>query len=153
MLAAFVNCFRIPELRKRILFTLSLLFVARIGCNIPLPGLDPLPLKTFFESQKMLGGGQLVGLYNLFTGGAFLKGAIFGLGVMPYISASIIFQLLGAMLPSLARLQQEGEFGRQRLMQYTRYMTLGICFILTISSLDNPNFFIIILIKQEIIVE
>ena len=140
MLAAFVNCFRIPELRKRILFTLSLLFVARIGCNIPLPGLDPLPLKTFFESQKMLGGGQLVGLYNLFTGGAFLKGAIFGLGVMPYISASIIFQLLGAMLPSLARLQQEGEFGRQRLMQYTRYMTLGICFVqgwLLVMALTN----------------
>ncbi len=140
MLAAFVNCFRIPELKQRILFTLSLLFVARIGCNIPLPGIDPLPLKTFFESQKMLGGGQLVGLYNLFTGGAFLKGAIFGLGVMPYISASIIFQLLGAMLPSLAKLQQEGEFGRQRLMQYTRYLTLGICFIqgwLLVMALTN----------------
>lgn len=140
MLAAFVNCFRIPELKRRILFTLSLLFVARIGCNIPLPGIDPAPLKSFFESQKMLGGGQLVGLYNLFTGGAFLKGAIFGLGVMPYISASIIFQLLGAMLPSLAKLQQEGEFGRQRLMQYTRYMTLGICFIqgwLLVMALTN----------------
>ncbi len=140
MLAAFVNCFRVPELKQKILFTLSLLFVARIGCNIPLPGIDPLPLKTFFESQKMLGGGQLVGLYNLFTGGAFLKGAIFGLGVMPYISASIIFQLLGAMLPSLAKLQQEGEFGRQRLMQYTRYLTLLICFIqgwLLIMALTN----------------
>lgn len=140
MLAAFVNCFRIPDLKKRIIFTLSLLFVARIGCNIPLPGIDPLPLKSFFESQKMLGGGQLVGLYNLFTGGAFLKGAIFGLGVMPYISASIIFQLLGAMLPSLARLQQEGEFGRQQLMQYTRYLTLGICLIqggLLVMALTN----------------
>lgn len=129
MLAAFVNCFKIPELKRRILFTLSLLFVARIGCSIPIPGIDPFPLRTFFESQKMLGGGQLVGLYNLFTGGAFLKGAIFGLGVMPYISASIIFQLLGAMMPSLAKLQQEGEFGRQRLMQYTRYLTLVICII------------------------
>lgn len=140
MFAAFVNCFRIPELRRRVLFTLSLLFVARIGCNIPLPGIDPAPLKSFFESQKMLGGGQLVGLYNLFTGGAFLKGAVFGLGVMPYISASIIFQLLGAMLPSLAKLQQEGEFGRQRLMQYTRYLTLGICFVqgwLLVMALTN----------------
>ncbi|MDR0647504.1 MAG: preprotein translocase subunit SecY [Puniceicoccales bacterium] len=129
MIAAFLNCLKIPELRQRIVFTLSLLFVARIGCNIPLPGIDPTTLKSFFENQKMLGGGQLVGLYNLFTGGAFLKGAIFGLGIMPYISASIIFQLLGAMLPSLAKLQQEGEFGRQRLMQYTRYLTLIICFI------------------------
>ncbi|MDR0755895.1 MAG: preprotein translocase subunit SecY, partial [Puniceicoccales bacterium] len=129
MIAAFLNCLKIPELKQRIVFTLSLLFVARIGCNIPLPGIDPTTLKSFFESQKMLGGGQLVGLYNLFTGGAFLKGAIFGLGIMPYISASIIFQLLGAMLPSLAKLQQEGEFGRQRLMQYTRYLTLVICFI------------------------
>ncbi|MDR2396458.1 MAG: preprotein translocase subunit SecY [Puniceicoccales bacterium] len=129
MIAAFLNCLKIPELKQRIVFTLSLLFVARIGCNIPLPGIDPTTLKSFFESQKMLGGGQLVGLYNLFTGGAFLKGAIFGLGIMPFISASIIFQLLGAMLPSLAKLQQEGEFGRQRLMQYTRYLTLIICFI------------------------
>lgn len=140
MWTAFVNCFRIPELKRRILFTLSLLFVARIGCNIPLPGIDPLPLKSFFESQKMLGGGQLVGLYNLFTGGAFLKGAIFGLGVMPYISASIIFQLLGVMIPSFAKMQQEGEFGRQRLMQYTRYMTLLICFIqggLLVMALTN----------------
>lgn len=140
MLSAFLNCLKIPELKKRILFTLSLLFVARIGCNIPLPGIDPLPLKSFFESQKMLGGGQLVGLYNLFTGGAFLKGAIFGLGIMPYISASIIFQLLGAMMPSLAKLQQEGEFGRQRLMQYTRYLTLLICFIqgwLLVMALTN----------------
>ena len=140
MITAFANCLRIPDLKRRIIFTLSLLFVARVGCNIPLPGIDPLPLKTFFESQKMLGGGQLVGLYNLFTGGAFLKGAIFGLGIMPYISASIIFQLLGVMMPSLAKLQQEGEFGRQRLMQYTRYLTLGICFIqgwLLVMALSN----------------
>ena len=140
MWAAFVNCFRIPELKQRILFTLSLLFVARIGCNIPLPGIDPLPLKNFFESQKIAGGGQLIGLYNLFTGGAFLKGAIFGLGVMPYISASIIFQLLGIMVPSLAKMQQEGEFGRQRLMQYTRYLTLLICLIqggLLVMALTN----------------
>ncbi|MDR1665664.1 MAG: preprotein translocase subunit SecY, partial [Puniceicoccales bacterium] len=130
MISAFANCFKIPELKKRIVFTLSLLFVARVGCNIPLPGLDPLPLKNFFASQCASdAGGSLVGLYNLFTGGAFLKGAIFGLGIMPYISSSIILQLLTAMLPSLARLQQEGEVGRQRISQYTRYLTLVICFI------------------------
>ena len=140
MISALINCFKIRELRQRILFTLSLLFVARIGCNIPIPGVDPSALKAFFESQKMLGGGQLVGLYNLFTGGAFLKGAVFGLGVMPYISASIIFQLLGVMMPSLAKMQQEGEIGRQRLMQYTRYLTLVICIIqggLLIMALTN----------------
>ena len=129
MISAFVNCLKIPELKKRILFTLSLLFIARLGCNIPLPGINPSPLKDFFSTQSLSGGGELVGLYNLFTGGAFLKGAIFGLGIMPYISASIIFQLLGAMLPSLAKLQQEGEIGRQKLSQYTRYLSVLICVI------------------------
>lgn len=142
MFSAFLNCFRIPELRDRIIFTLLLLFVARIGANIPLPGLDPTPLQDFFEDQRRAGGNSLVGLYNMFTGGALLKGAVFALGVMPYISASIIFQLMGAVFPSLARLQQEGEVGRQKLNQYTRYATVVICLVqgvLMILALQNPG--------------
>lgn len=128
MLSAFTNCLKLKELRNKIFITLALLFAARVGASIPLPGLDPQPLKDFFIS-KSTGSGGLVGLYNMFTGGAFLKGAIFGLGIMPYISASIIMQLAGAVCPSLARLQQEGESGRQTVAQYTRYLTIVICCI------------------------
>src|SRR3954464_4951996 len=133
---------KIPELRSRILYTLSLLFVARVGAHIPLPGLDPKPLLSFFEAQTAAGGGGLMGLYNMFTGGALLKGAVCALGVMPYISASIIFQLMTAVVPSLSRLQQEGDVGRQKLTQYTRYGTVLICLIqgtLLILALQNPG--------------
>ncbi|MGC9451691.1 MAG: preprotein translocase subunit SecY [Oceanipulchritudo sp.] len=142
MISAFVNCFKIPELKDKIFFTLFLLFIARVGANIPLPGIDPTPLQEFFEAQSRAGGGSLLGLYNMFTGGALLRGAIFALGIMPYISASIVFQLLTSVVPSLARLQQEGEVGRQKLTQYTRYATLIICIvqsILLILTLQNPQ--------------
>jgi preprotein translocase subunit SecY len=141
MLSAFANCLKIPELRSKILFTFGLLFIARVGANIPLPGIDPLPLQTFYRDQAT-SGGSLIGLYNMFTGGALLKGALMSLGIMPYISASIIFQLLSAAVPSLARLQQEGELGRQKLIQYTRYATVVICIIqgtLLLLSLQNPE--------------
>lgn len=142
MISAFVNCFKIPELRDKILFTLLLLFIARVGANIPLPGIDPTPLQNYFEAQSRAGGGGLLGLYNMFTGGALLRGAIFALGIMPYISASIVFQLLTAAIPSLSRLQQEGEVGRQKITQYTRYATLVICLVqavLLIMTLQNPQ--------------
>ncbi len=142
MISAFTNCLKIPELRQRILFSLGLIFIARIGANIPLPGLNPLPLQSFFADQSAAGGGSLIGLYNMFTGGALLKGAVCALGIMPYISASIIFQLMGAVVPTLARLQQEGEMGRQKLSQYTRYATVCICFVqgtLLIMALENPQ--------------
>lgn len=128
MLSAFTNSFKIPELRQKIFFTLALLFVARVGAQIPLPGLNPLPLQNFFADQSSQGSG-LVGLYNMFTGGAFLKGAVFGLGIMPYISASIIMQLMSAVFPFLAKLQQEGEHGRMKVAQYTRYLTILICLV------------------------
>ncbi|MBC2603293.1 preprotein translocase subunit SecY [Puniceicoccus vermicola] len=141
MLSAFTNCLKIPELRQRIFFTLALLFIARVGANIPLPGIDPGPIKAFFADQASAGGG-LIGFYNMFTGGALLNGAIFALGVMPYISASIIMQLMGAVFPALARLQQEGEVGRQKISQYTRYLTIVICVVqavLLITALEkNP---------------
>ncbi|MDB6114890.1 MAG: preprotein translocase subunit SecY, partial [Lacunisphaera sp.] len=109
--------------------------------HIPLPGIDPKPLQAFFADQTANGGGGLVGLYNMFTGGALTKGAVCALGIMPYISASIIFQLMTAVVPALSRLQQEGDVGRQKLTQYTRYATLIICLVqgaILILSLENP---------------
>lgn len=142
MLSAFTNSLKIPELRSRIFYTLALLFVARVGAHIPLPGLDPKPLQDFFAANVGGAGGAVVGLYNMFTGGALLKGAVFALGIMPYISASIIFQLMSAVVPALSRLQQEGDVGRQKLTQYTRYATVAICIvqgILLILTLENPQ--------------
>ena len=144
MFSAFTNSLKIPELRSRILYTLALLFVARVGAHIPLPGIDPHPLQNFFADQTASGGlgGAVAGLYNMFTGGALVKGAVFALGIMPYISASIIFQLMTAVVPALSRLQQEGDVGRQKLTQYTRYATVLICLVqgtLLILALENPG--------------
>lgn len=129
MFSAFTNSLKIPELRSRIFYTLALLFVARVGAHIPLPGIDPHPLQEFARQQGGSVGGALLGLYNMFTGGALTRGAICALGIMPYISASIIFQLMTAVVPTLSRLQQEGDVGRQKLTQYTRYATVLICII------------------------
>ena len=142
MFSAFTNSLKIPELRSRIFYTLSLLFVARVAAYIPLPGIDPHPLTRFFNDQSAGGAGALMGLYNMFTGGALMKGAIAALGIMPYISAQIIFQLMTAVVPSLSRLQQEGDVGRQKLTQYTRYATLLICLIqggLLLAALEHPE--------------
>jgi preprotein translocase subunit SecY len=147
MLSAFTNCLKIPELRQKIFFTLALLFIARVGANIPLPGVDPSPIKEFFElreqSRSETEGNDILGFYNMFTGGALLNGALFALGIMPYISASIIMQLMGAVFPQLARLQQEGEPGRQKISQYTRYLTVLICLVqgglLALALRDSPG--------------
>jgi preprotein translocase subunit SecY len=142
MFSAFTNSLKIPELRSRIFYTLSLLFVARVGAHIPLPGINPKPLQDFFAEQAGTAGGALVGLYSMFTGGALQKGAVCALGILPYISASIIFQLMTAVVPALSRLQQEGDVGRQKLTQYTRYATVLICIIqgtLMILALQNPG--------------
>ena len=142
MLSAFTNSLKIPELRQRIFFTLALLFIARVGANIPLPGMNTAPIQEFF-SQQAGGAGGLIGFYNMFTGGALLNGALFALGIMPYISASIIMQLMGAVFPSIARLQQEGDVGRQKLNDYTRYLTIIICaiqgFLLLFALSTNPG--------------
>ncbi|MDO8543935.1 MAG: preprotein translocase subunit SecY [Opitutaceae bacterium] len=142
MFSAFTNSLKIPELRSRIFYTLSLLFVSRVAAIVPLPGIDPEPLQRFFAEQTAGGAGALIGLYNMFTGGALTKGAIAALGIMPYISASIIFQLMTAVVPALSRLQQEGDVGRQKLTQYTRYATVLICVIqgtLLLLALNNPQ--------------
>ena len=141
MLSAFTNSLNIPELRQKIFFTLALLFIARVGANIPLPGMNVGPIQDFFTDQANAGGG-LVGMFNMFTGGALLNGAVFALGIMPYISASIIMQLVGAVFPVIARLQQEGDVGRQKINQYTRYLTLAICVVqgllLLVALSTNP---------------
>ncbi len=122
ILDTFRNIFKIGELRKRILFTLAILAIERIGTHIVTPGIDAASLAVYFKNMQ----GTLFGLYDLFAGGAFSKAAIFGLGIMPYISASIIIQLLGSVIPLFQKLQKEGEEGRKKIMQYTRYGTLLI---------------------------
>lgn len=120
MIETFRNVYKITDLRKRIFWTFFILAVARVGTHIVTPGVDPDKLAQIWQQAQ----GTLFGLYDLFAGGAFSKMAIFGLGIMPYISASIIFQLLGAVWPSIQRLQQSGEEGRKKITQYTRYSTL-----------------------------
>ena len=120
LLQSFQNCFKIPDLRRRILFTVALLVVYRIGGQITVPGVQLAVLTEFFQSST----NTLFGLYDMFVGGAFTRGTIFALGIMPYISASIILQLLGAVIPYFQKLQREGEEGRKKITQYTRYGTV-----------------------------
>ena len=122
MLGTFQSIFKIEELRKRIFFTFALLVVYRVGGHIPTPGIDASILQSFFAGAA----GTLFGMYDMFAGGAFHKATIFALGIMPYISASIIMQLLGAVIPFIQRLQKEGEEGRRKITQYTRYGTVLI---------------------------
>ncbi|HIG75198.1 MAG TPA: preprotein translocase subunit SecY, partial [Bacteroidetes bacterium] len=117
------NIWRIHELRQRILFTLGILIVYRLGSYITLPGIDPAILEQI-NAQSDQGG--LFGLFNLFVGGAFFRAGVFALGIMPYITASIIFQLLGAVTPTIQKLQREGDEGRRKITQWTRYATVLI---------------------------
>ena len=133
MLSAFTNSLKIPELRQKIFFTLALLFIARVGANIPLPGVDPTPIKEFFELREQTrndsDGNDILGFYNMFTGGALLNGA----PLRPWNHAlhqlSIIMQLMGAVFPQLARFATRGGAGRQKISQYTRYLTIVICLV------------------------
>ncbi len=127
MIEQFGNIFKIPELRKKIFITFGLLAICRVGVFIPMPGIDSSVLKAYFDQFTQTGVGQLLGLVDMFAGGAMSTGAIFGLGIMPYISASIIFQLLVGVVPALERLQKEGEVGRKKINQYTRFATVGLC--------------------------
>jgi preprotein translocase subunit SecY len=125
MLDSIRNIFSIPELRRRVLFTLALLAIYRIGAQIPNPGISADALAEFWQTQK----GTIFGFIDLFSGRAMSRMTIFALGIMPYISASIILQLLQVVWPFLERLSKEGELGRKKITQYTRYGTLLICFI------------------------
>jgi preprotein translocase subunit SecY len=125
MIGTFQNIARIPELRRRILFTLGILAVYRLGAYIPTPGINAEALAQFMQATA----GTLFGLYDLFVGGAFQNAAVFALGIMPYISASIIMQLIGTVIPFIQRLQKEGEEGRRKITQYTRYGTVLIAIV------------------------
>ncbi|MBF0627616.1 MAG: preprotein translocase subunit SecY [Magnetococcales bacterium] len=118
--AGLANLGRIPELRKRLLFTLGMLIVYRIGAHVPTPGIDPKALAAFFDQQQ----GTLLGMFNMFSGGALSRLTVFALGIMPYISSSIILQLMTAVVPKLEAIKKEGELGRRRINQYTRYGTV-----------------------------
>src|SRR5438046_2144353 len=122
MLDKLRNIFQVPELKRRILFTLGLFVIYRLGEHVPTPGVNAKALAGAFESQK----GTLFGLYDLFVGGAFSRATIFALGIMPYISSSIILQLLGAVVPYFEKLRKEGEEGQKKLTQLTRYGTVII---------------------------
>ncbi|MEJ2283230.1 MAG: preprotein translocase subunit SecY [Desulfobacterales bacterium] len=121
----FQNVFKIPELKKRILFTLALLIVYRIGVHVPVPGIDAVALASFFKAAE----GTIFGIFNMFSGGAFERLSVFALGIMPYISASIILQLLTVVIPHLEQLKKEGEQGRKKITQYTRYGTVVLSVI------------------------
>ena len=122
---SFRNMFKIQELRQRILFTLFMLIIVRFGAHVTLPGVNAGLLANYLESQA--GAGGLFGMFDLFVGGAFSNAAIFSLGIMPYITASIILQLLGAVIPYFQKLQKEGgEEGRKKINQFTRYGTIFI---------------------------
>ncbi len=119
---AVANVFRIPDLRKRVLFTLALLAVYRIGGHIPTPGINAVALEDFFNQNQ----GTVFGFIDLFSGRMFRRLTIFALGIMPYITASIILQLLTVVIPTLEKLQKEGELGRRKITQWTRYLTVGL---------------------------
>jgi preprotein translocase subunit SecY len=122
---AFANIFRVPDLRKRVLFTLAMLGVYRLGAVIPTPGINTLRWQEFFNSA----GGSIFGFFDMFAGGNIKKLTVFALGIMPYITASIILQLLTVVVPTLEKLQKEGELGRRKITQWTRYLTIILAVI------------------------
>lgn len=129
MIAALLNSFKIPELKNRILVALALLAVYRIGCYIPTPGIDGVALGELFRRISSTEGGALFGIMNMFSGGAMSRMTIFALGIMPYISCSIIMQLLTAVVPALEKLAKEGKAGHQKINQVTRYGTVVLSLI------------------------
>lgn len=129
MFSTLLNIFKIPELRNKIMFTLGMLAIYRIGFYVAVPGVDQVAMRAGMPSGGGGGLGDLMQYFQIFTGGNLKQSTIFGLGIMPYISASIIFQLLVTVVPSLEKLQQEGDSGRRKIQEYTRYATVGLCFI------------------------
>ncbi|MCC7146022.1 MAG: preprotein translocase subunit SecY [Phycisphaeraceae bacterium] len=129
MLRAFLNMWRVAELRKKLFFTISMLAIYRVGFKIPLPAVDQSALRKWAESMSGTAGGNLLDYVSIFTGGSLAHSTIFGLGIMPYISAAIIMQLLGTVVESLKQMQKEGPAGRQKIQEYSRYLTVLLCII------------------------
>ncbi|MFI4856086.1 MAG: preprotein translocase subunit SecY [Phycisphaerales bacterium JB065] len=126
-----MNCFKIPDLRNKILFTIAMLMVYRIGYWVPVPGVDQTALTELFQQETGEGSafGRIAQFVSIFSGGTLGQSTIFGMGIMPYISAAIIFQLLGSALPALKKMQEEGPSGRQKIQEWTRYATIGLCIV------------------------
>src|SRR4051794_3944365 len=148
MVSAFLNTIKIPELRRRILFTLAVVVIVRLGAAITTPGVNQAVLQEWFRtSLSQRTGGGVAALFNLFSGGALENCAIFSLGIMPYISASIMMQLLTAVIPQLGRLARE-DGGRQKIMQLTRYATVGLCifqgYMLAVSVQPPESYYIVL---------
>src|SRR6478672_8211441 len=150
MLSTILSAFTVPEIRKKLAFTALLLGLYRLGSHLPVPGINTSAVE---DVQSQFGGSNILGFLNLFSGGGLSKLAVFALGIMPYITASIILQLLQVVVPSLEKLSKEGEVGQARITQYTRYLTVGLAFAQSIGyvflfrSLENsanvdliPNF-------------
>src|SRR6201991_3570596 len=123
MLSTILSAFTVPEIRKKLAFTALLLALYRLGSHVPVPGIN---VQAVDDIQKQFGGGGILNLLNQFSGGGLSRIALFALGIMPYITASIILQLLTVVVPSLEKLQKEGEVGQARITQYTRYLTVGL---------------------------
>ena len=144
MLQTILNSFSVPDIRKKLLFTAAILALYRLGAYIPSPGVDPNVLS---DNLNNVGGSNILGFLNLFSGGSLSRLSLFALGIMPYITASIILQLLTVVVPSLERLQKEGEVGQQKITQYTRYLTvvlafaqsLGFVFLFSSQSVGGTN--------------
>ena len=144
MLTAFLNTLKVKELRNRLLFTALIIVLVRFASNIPCPGVDPAALEKFISevSAGSSSSGGFMALIDLFSGGALAHFALGALGIMPYITASIIVQLLVPVVPTLEKMQREGETGRQKITQYTRYLTILVCLIqgtMVAIAMVNPS--------------
>src|SRR5438874_11445249 len=133
MFKTLINIFRIPELRSKVLFTLFMLMIYRIGYHVPIPGVDQTQMQEQAKKQQQGGdtsaASRVANYISIFSGGNLSQSTIFGLGIMPYISASIIFQLLTTVMPQLEKLQKEGETGRKKIQEWTRYATVPLCIV------------------------
>ena len=140
MFKTLINIFRIPELRSKVLFTIFMLMVYRLGYKVPLPGIDQASMKAQADKQKQGGddtaAGRIASYISIFSGGNLSQSTVFGLGIMPYISASIIFQLLTTVMPALEKMQKEGETGRKKIQEWTRYATVPLCIVQAIMWLS-----------------
>ncbi len=141
-LAGFANISKVPELRRRVIFTMAMLAVFRIGAFVTIPGVD----RNVMRSRHEQAGGGLLGFFNMFSGGALSNMSIFALGIMPYVSASIVFQLLTMVFKPLDELRKEGEQGTRKINQYTRYGTIGLSLVqsfgiaMQVEGLNNNDF-------------
>ena len=143
------NIWKIDDLRQRILTTLWLIVLYRLGTTIVLPGIDPSTLTALHDQTR----GGLMALLDMFSGGAFSNASVFGLGIMPYISASIVVQLMAMVVPSIQKMQREGESGRRKLGQWTRYLTIIILLILNAGQIMNLGFDKVYLMQNQLNVQ